>query len=102
MPFNTSVLDAFFSTSKKISSNVEKGSVLRKVSSSDKLTKGAVLQVLESSRSMTSNVERANVMRSVSKTSFITDKEVKSKYLEVAKSLTSDSLYREVMEYIMD
>lgn len=101
MPFNSTVLDAFFLTVNKLTSNTEIGSVLGKVIKSDKFNKYACLGVLNSCMKMTSNSEIALTLKKVAETEWIKDEEVKSKYIQVAKSMTSDSYYREVIDLLI-
>ena len=49
-----------------------------------------------------SNTEKSTVLSEVAKTSFITDKEVKDKYMEVAKTLTSNTDYRNAVDRILN
>lgn len=102
MPFNNTVLDAFFLTINKLTSNVEMGSVMGMVIKSEKFNKYACLGVLNSSMKMTSNSEIALLLKKVAETMWIKDEEVKSKYIQVAKSMTSDSYYREVIELLIE
>ena len=102
MPYEESVLDAFFGAANSITSNVEKGRVLRSAAENSKATRYSTLGIINSSKLMTSNTEKSAVLRTVAKTGQIQDEEVRAAYLAAAKTLSSDTDYRNVMEALMD
>ena len=66
------------------------------------LTKYACNGLLESARRLSSNTEKSKVLRAVAKTKFIKDKDIRTTYKMVAKTLSSDSEYRNVMDAMTD
>ncbi|MBE9467827.1 MAG: hypothetical protein IMY72_05820 [Bacteroidetes bacterium] len=102
MPVNDTVVDAFFNTAASFSSNTELGAILRKMALNNKLDKYACGKVLDYARNLSSNTEKASVLISVSKTKFIKDKDIKTKYISVAKTLSSNSDYKKVIDKLIE
>ena len=75
---------------------------MRAVVRSDQLNKYACLGILESARKLSSNTEKSSVLRKVADTDWIEDDDVKSNYVAAAKTLTSDSEYRRVIDILID
>ena len=102
MPFNQHEVDAFLTATGHIASNTEKSSVLMDMAKSSKLDKYACIGLLESARRLSSNTEKSKVLRAVADTDFIKNDEVKSTYMAVAKTLSSDTEYRRVVEKLIN
>ena len=84
------------------SSNTEFGRILRGVINNPEFNKYTAYKVLESTRKLTSNTEKANVLIKISASEQIKDPEIRKLYLSTAKTLTSDSEYRRVVDKLME
>jgi len=101
MPYDEeSVINAFFSAVNRFSSNTDHGRVLREVIANEHLNEFTCYKILESVKNMTSNTEKSSVMIKVSQTKFIKYPEIRKLYKNTARSLTSNSDYRRVIEAI--
>ena len=101
MPYEKPVLDGFFAATNHIASNTEKGRVLRAVVEDPKINKDGILGVINGSRTLASNTEKSTVLRLVSRTPFIKDEDVKSAYMAAARTLSSDTEYRRVVDALL-
>lgn len=101
MPFEKTELDSFFTASNHFSSNTERGSVLRTMVDSPKLNKYSCIGIIESSRKLSSDTEKSLVLRAVGSTDFVKDEEVKTAYIAAAKTLSSNTEYRRVVDKII-
>ena len=98
MPLNKEEVDSFFDATDQLSSNTEHSSVLIKMAELPGLNKYACTGLLESASNLSSNTNKSRVLRAVAKTKLVEDKDIRSTYLEVARTLSSDTEYRRVME----
>jgi hypothetical protein len=101
MPMDSEILDGFFAVVNSMSSNTEQGLVLRALAGDNRLDKTATLGILKSTRVMTSNTEKGTVLRLVAKTDLVKDEQVKAAYLDAARTLTSDTEYRSVVDALL-
>jgi len=102
MPFETKELDAFFAALGHMTSSTEQGRVSRLLVKNEKLNKYACLGILHNTRKISSNTEKSSVLMKVAETDFIRDEEVKSTFVAVAKTLSSDSEYRRVIDKLIE
>ncbi len=103
MPFDDeTVVDGFFLATSKFSSSTEHGRVLRTMISNPAFNKYTAYKVLESARKISSNTEKGSVLVKLADTDFVNDPEIKKLYMSTAKTLTSDSEYRRVVDKLMD
>ncbi len=92
------IVDGFFLATSKFTSNTEHGRVLREMISSPAFNKYIAFKVLESARKLSSNTEKGSVLVRLADTEFINDPTIKKLYMNTAKTLTSDSEYRRVVD----
>lgn len=103
MPFDDEVIiDKFFSTASKFTSSTELGRVLRLVISNPGFNKYVAFKLLETARKIISNTEKSSVLIKLSETEFVKDPEIKKMYMSTAKTLTSDSEYRRVVDKLLE
>ncbi len=102
MPFEDQTLDAFFATADHFSSSTEHGRILRKMLKSSKLNVYACIGTLRSARKISSNTEKASVLVLLAETDFVSNSRIKEDYKATAKTLSSDSEYRRVIEKLID
>jgi hypothetical protein len=100
MPFDKIDVDAFLEATRKMSSNSEMSSVLMEMIKSEKLNEYTCNKILKASRILSSNTEKSKVLRAVASTKYIQNNDIKNTYFDVARTLSSDSEYRNVMEAI--
>ncbi|MEM1136140.1 MAG: hypothetical protein AAGI07_09895 [Bacteroidota bacterium] len=97
---NDKVDEVFFSTVKKISSYSEKANVLVALINENNLSTNIIIQLLEASQSISSSSEKARILIKLSDMIPNSDSEVKEAYKRAAKTISSDSEYRRVMEAV--
>jgi hypothetical protein len=103
MPYDDDVfVDAYFAAVNKFSSSTEHGRILRLVVNNPEFNKYTAYKVLESSSKIVSNTEKASVLMLVSKSEQIKDPEIRKMYMSTAKTLTSDSEYRRVIDNLIE
>jgi hypothetical protein len=94
----TGELDAFFSTLISISSDAEKSRVLMECLEKDSLTKEAISYILNATTKISSNTEKGRILRSAIELIPENDEDLRNQFIETAKTISSDSEYRRVME----
>jgi hypothetical protein len=99
---NELVMTEFFKTVEGFTSNTEMGSVLRRLIDREKPNDNNIKQILLICRYFTSNTEMENVMVKLSYFIDEDDKEIRDMYIDTAKSLSSQTSYRNVMEALLD
>lgn len=92
--------EAFFNAVGKMSSNTEMGSVLKKLAKEEGLNSISIIGLLEASEDLTSNTEKGEVLVTVSQIIPKNDPAIKDAYIDAARTLTSDSEYRRVMDHL--
>jgi len=102
MPASNAIADDFTRACNKFSSNTEHGRTLSEYTRSHSLTKYACIKILESTRKISSNTDKGQVLKAVANTEFINDPEVKEAYMDTARTLTSDSEYRNAVDEIVN
>jgi hypothetical protein len=103
MPFDDeNVVDGFFLATAKFTSNTEHGRVLREMISNPAFNKYTAYKLVESARKISSNTEKGSVLVRLADTEFIKDPAIKKLYMNTAKTLTSDSEYRRVVDKLID
>lgn len=95
------VLEAFFTCTNKLSSSTEHGRVLRELAKSSGDSREVLTGILYSAQKISSSSEKGSVLRSVAPKVKESDKEMKDLYMESARTLSSDSEFRRVMDAIM-
>jgi len=96
------VVDVFFNSVNKFTSNTEHGRVLRDVISSPGFNKYAAYKLLESAAKLVSNTEKSSVLVRLSQTPHVKDPEIKKLFLSTARTITSDSEYRRVTDILLE
>jgi len=103
MPFDDEgIVDGFFLATSKFSSNTEHGRILRALISNSAFNKYTAFKLLESARKISSNTEKASVLVRLADTEFVKDPSIKKLYMNTAKTLTSDSEYRRVVDKMVE
>lgn len=103
MPYDDDVVvDAYFTAVNKFSSSTEHGRILRLTVNNPGFNKYTAYKVLESAGKIVSNTEKASVLMLVSNSEQIKDPEIRKMYMSAAKTLTSDSEYRRVIDNLIE
>ncbi|NOX47658.1 MAG: hypothetical protein GXO89_11845 [Chlorobi bacterium] len=103
VPFDDeSIVDGFFLATAKFTSNTEYGRVLREMISNPAFNKYTAFKTLESARKLTSNTEKGSVLDRLADTEFVKDPTIRKLYMNTAKTLTSDSEYRRVVDNLIE
>ncbi|UZR92361.1 hypothetical protein [Chondrinema litorale] len=88
----------FFKAVESIDSSSEKGNVLSSLTDENNLSESVILQILKASETISSSSEKGHVLVSVSKVMDKSNTKLKDAYKEAARTISSDSEYRRVME----
>ncbi len=91
---------AFFDAAAKLSSSSEKGAVLRHALASNNLSREGLMLLLQTVKTLSSSHEAAQLLVKVAPKLDRNDQQMLEEFTEAAKSITSDSEYRRVMEAI--
>jgi len=103
MPFDDEqIVDGFFVATNKLSSSTEHGRVLKHLIGQPGFNKYSAYKLLESTRRIASNTEKGSVMVRLSETEFVKDSEIKKLYINTAKTISSDSEYRRVIDKLIE
>jgi hypothetical protein len=94
--------DAFFRAVDELSSDRDRGAVLRAVVSRDALPRPALLAALRSAGRTSSDRERADVLiAAAGRGDALRDDEVRRTFIEVSRQISSSAEYRRVMDAVV-
>jgi len=88
----------YFEVLANVDSNTERGSTARAALKQGKFDKQAYIALFKMVRKMSSSSEAGSILKMAAKQMPSEDQEVKDAFLDAAKSISSDSEYRDVME----
>lgn len=95
---NAEIILAFFDALNSISSDSEKSRVLMELLEIDSLPGEAILYILDSTKKISSNTEKGRILRSAIEQIPEDNDELRNRFIETAKTISSDSEYRRVMD----
>jgi beta-lactamase regulating signal transducer with metallopeptidase domain len=96
-PLTPAVRDAIIAAASTIRSDNDRGRTLTAIAKTGELTNAQLISLLGVARTMSSSYEKANVLVGISARYPLTDKAVRSAFLDAAESVSSGSDYRRVM-----
>ena len=91
-------LDPFFDAVNSISSDSEKSRIIMELLEIDPLTGETISYILESTGKISSNTEKGRILRTAIEQIPEDNDELRNKFIETAKTISSDSEYRRVMD----
>jgi len=94
------VMTAFFESLNTISSSTEQGQVLRDLIGNLDLETRTQIMILESAARISSNSEKALVLVKLAEKADMDNEMIKNTFFETARTISSDSEYRRVMDKI--
>ena len=75
---------------------------MREIVKSEQFNKYACTGVLHSARKLSPNTEKSSVLLAVAETQWVSDPEIRETFVAVAKTLSSDSEYRRVVDRLIE